>query len=434
MSHRETRTLYRLKSKKATLTAMLSRCTALDVHYSGISQRKTPPCRQTSVYFALHARPQPQLSPLPRQITRKIMPLPSYDPATYPAQLAGKLAHFEQNFAPLGVRNTIAHASTPLHYRLRAEFRIWHDGDRLDYAMFDPEDPKVPITLDTFPPAAESICALMPRLRDRLAASETLRRRLFQADFLATLSGDMLVTLIYHRTLDEAWETAAREMAAELGIRVIGRSRGQKLVLDRDWVLEEFELNGRQLRYKQVEGSFTQPNGGVNRQMLGWACQQAAGIGGNLVELYCGNGNFTIALAPLFDKVLATEVSKSSVHAAQFNLEANKVENVAIARMSSEEFSNALSGREEFTRLKDIDLEPFHHGTLFVDPPRSGLDAVTLELARGFDRILYISCNQQTLLDNVTALQDTHQIAASAVFDQFPYTHHLECGLLLTRR
>ena len=130
MSHRETRTLYRLKSKKATLTAMLSRCTALDVHYSGISQRKTPPCRQTSVYFALHARPQPQLSPLPRQITRKIMPLPSYDPATYPAQLAGKLAHFEQNFAPLGVRNTIAHASTPLHYRLRAEFRIWHDGDR----------------------------------------------------------------------------------------------------------------------------------------------------------------------------------------------------------------------------------------------------------------------------------------------------------------
>lgn len=362
------------------------------------------------------------------------MPLPSYDPALYPDQLAGKLAHFEEIFASLGVKNTVAHASTPLHYRLRAEFRIWHDGDRLDYAMFDPADPKVPITLDTFPPAAESICTLMPRLRDRLATSETLRRRLFQIDFLATLSGDMLVTLIYHRTLDEAWEAAARDLAAELGIMIIGRSRGQKRVLDRDWVLEEFELNGRQLRYKQVEGSFTQPNGGVNRQMLGWACQQAAGMGGNLVELYCGNGNFTIALAPLFDQVLATEVSKSSVHAAQYNLAANSVDNVAIARMSSEEFSDALAGRETFTRLKDIDLEPFRHATLFVDPPRSGLDAVTLELARGFDRILYISCNQQTLHENVTALQDTHQIAASAVFDQFPYTHHLECGLLLTRR
>lgn len=362
------------------------------------------------------------------------MPLPSFDPALYPAQLASKLANFEQTFAPLGVSNTVAHASTPLHYRLRAEFRIWHEGDRLDYAMFDPEDPKVPITLDTFPPAAESICTLMPRLRDRLAASETLRRRLFQADFLATLSGDMLVTLIYHRSLDAEWEAAARDLAAELGIQLIGRSRGQKLVVDRDWVLEEFELNDRKLRYKQVEGSFTQPNGGVNRQMLGWACQQAAGLGGNLVELYCGNGNFTMALAPLFDQVLATEVSKTSVHAAQYNITANQVDNVAIVRMSSEEFSDALSGREEFTRLKDIDLEPFRHATLFVDPPRSGLDAVTLELARGFDHILYISCNQQTLFDNVTALHDTHAITASAVFDQFPYTHHLECGLLLTRR
>lgn len=362
------------------------------------------------------------------------MPLPSFDPAVYPEQLARKLADFEQKFAPLGATGTIAHASEPLHYRLRAEFRIWHDGDKLDYAMFDPDDRKVPITLDSFPPASASICALMPRLRERLSVSETLRRRLFQVEFLSTLSGDMLVTLIYHRKLDETWEAAAREMAAELGIGIIGRSRGQKIVLERDWALEKFEFNGRQLQYQQFEGSFTQPNGGVNRQMLGWACQQAAGIGGNLVELYCGNGNFTIALAPLFDKVLATEVSKSSVHAAQYNLAANNVENVAIARMSSEEFSEALSGRETFTRLKDIDLEPFRRATLFVDPPRSGLDAVTLELARGFDRIIYISCNQETLFENASALQDTHAITASAVFDQFPYTHHLECGLLLTRR
>ena len=58
----------------------------------------------------------------------------------------------------------------------------------------------------------------------------------------------------------------------------------------------------------------------------------------------------------------------------------------------------------------------------------------TLALARGFDRVLYISCNPQTLRDNVMALQDTHQISAAAAFDQFPYTHHLEAGLLLTRR
>jgi tRNA (uracil-5-)-methyltransferase len=39
------------------------------------------------------------------------------------------------------------------------------------------------------------------------------------------------------------------------------------------------------LQYQQFEGSFTQPNGGVNQQKLAWACQQAAGHGGDLLEL-----------------------------------------------------------------------------------------------------------------------------------------------------
>ena len=362
------------------------------------------------------------------------MPLPTYDPADYPAQLAAKTAHFEQNFAEFGVTNTVVHASEPRHYRMRVEFGIWHDGDKLDFTMSDPDNPKQRVLLDTFPPAAASICSAMPRLRERLTGNDVLRRRLFRVDFLATLSGELLITLIYHRKLDDAWEAAARALAAELGAQIIGRSRGQKVVLERDWLLEAFELDGRLLKYQQVEGSFTQPNGGVNRQMLGWACQQAQGIGGNLVELYCGNGNFTIALAPLFEKVLATEVSKTSVHAAQYNIAANGVTNIQLARMSAEEFSAALAGREQFQRLKDIDLDAFRHGTLFVDPPRAGLDDATVELARDFDRILYISCNQETLRNNVAALNNTHRIAASAVFDQFPYTHHLECGVLLVRR
>ena len=102
--------------------------------------------------------------------------------------------------------------------------------------------------------------------------------------------------------------------------------------------------------------------------------------------------------------------------------------------MSSDEISGALAGVREFNRMKEIDLASYHFTTLFVDPPRAGLDASTLALARGFERILYISCNPQTLLENVTALNATHEISAAAVFDQFPYTHHLECGLLLTRR
>jgi tRNA (uracil-5-)-methyltransferase len=165
------------------------------------------------------------------------MPLQNISPADYAAQLDAKVARFRQDFAPLGVGEPAVFASAPLHYRLRAEFRIFHQGDRADYAMFDPAEPKRPVVVEHFPAAAEAICAAMPRLRDRLAADERLKRKLFQAEFLATLSGELMISLIYHRRLDEEWETAARALAADLGVQLIGRSRGQKIVIGRDWLL-----------------------------------------------------------------------------------------------------------------------------------------------------------------------------------------------------
>ena len=162
------------------------------------------------------------------------MPLSRFDPASYPALLAEKVTQFKRDFAPFAIPEPEVFPSAPEHYRLRAEFRVWHQGDDMYYAMFDPENPKQPVMVKDFPVAAESICALMPPLLDRLRASQTLRSGLFQADFLATLSGESMVTLIYHRQLGTGWELAARDLAADLGIQVIGRSRGQKVVLDRD--------------------------------------------------------------------------------------------------------------------------------------------------------------------------------------------------------
>ncbi|THF62004.1 tRNA (uridine(54)-C5)-methyltransferase TrmA [Pseudothauera rhizosphaerae] len=361
------------------------------------------------------------------------MSLPDFDPARYDALLADKLARFKADFAPLGLPEPQVFTSAPLHYRLRAEFRLWHHAGRVDYAMFDAANPKQPILLEDFPAAAEPIARAMPRLRDALIASDELKRRIFQVEFLATLSGELMVSLVYHRKLDAGWEIAAHALAADLGAQIIGRSRGQKIVLDRDWLLEAFDVDGLPLRYQQIEGSFTQPNGGVNRKMLAWARARAAGAGGDLLELYCGNGNFTFALAPLFDRVLATELSKSSVRAAQYNMDANGARNITLVRMSSEELADAMAGGREYRRMQGVDLAGYRFSTLFVDPPRAGLDPATLALAQRFDRILYISCNPHTLRANAAALAATHRIAAAAVFDQFPYTPHLECGLLLER-
>jgi tRNA (uracil-5-)-methyltransferase len=167
--------------------------------------------------------------------------------------------------------------------------------------------------------------------------------------------------------------------------------------------------------------------------MLSWAKKTTENDGGDLIELYCGNGNFSIALADNFSRVLGTEISKTSVRSAQINIKQNNIDNIDIVRMSSEEFSQAMNGDRKFRRLENFDLTAYNYDTVLVDPPRAGLDKDSVELVRRFNKIIYISCNPNTLKDNLTNLISTHKIVKFALFDQFPYTDHVETGVILEK-
>ncbi|QYJ75604.1 tRNA (uridine(54)-C5)-methyltransferase TrmA [Shewanella sp. FJAT-52076] len=359
------------------------------------------------------------------------------DPQQYELQLEQKCQALTEAFAHYNPPALEVFPSAPAHYRMRCEFRVWHDGDDLYYCMFD-NVAKEKVRTDQFLPASELINRMMPALLDELRPNRALRHKLFQVDFLSTLSGEILVSLLYHRQLDDQWLTEARALKARLGehfkVDIIGRARKQKFVLDRDFVVESLNVGDKTLHYKQVENSFTQPNAGVAVKMLEWALDATRQSSGDLLELYCGNGNFSIALAPNFGKVLATELAKPSVEAAQYNIQINKVANLDIIRMSAEEFTEAMKGEKRFNRLGDIDLQSYQCNTIFVDPPRAGLDDETVKLVQGYENILYISCNPDTLNDNLKVLSETHDVVRFALFDQFPYTHHTEAGVMLKRR
>ncbi|MBA6115623.1 tRNA (uridine(54)-C5)-methyltransferase TrmA [Pseudomonas sp. NC26] len=357
-----------------------------------------------------------------------------FDPSTYDAQLEAKVARLRELLTPFGAPDPAVFDSPREHYRLRAEFRLWREDGQRHYAMFAPGEKHKAILIEDFPIASERINALMPRLKAAWQASEALSNRLFQVEFLTTLAGDAMVTMCYHRPLDEAWEVAARQLAEELGVSLIGRSKGKRLVIGRDYAVEKLDVAGRVFSYRQPEGAFTQPNGAVNQKMLSWAFDAIGERDDDLLELYCGNGNFTLPLATRVRQVLATEISKTSVNAALSNLDENAVDNVRLVRLSAEELTQALNDVRPFRRLEGIDLKSYAFGTVFVDPPRAGMDPDTCELTRRFERILYISCNPETLAANIEQLQDTHRIERCALFDQFPYTHHMESGVLLVRR
>jgi len=359
---------------------------------------------------------------------------------SYDAQLAQKRLEVSTLLAPFYHNELEVFASPSSHYRARSEFRIWHEGERCDYAMgkmpVDGVREKGAINISECPKVIEPIEKRMWKLLEKINASqEVLKKRLFSVEFLATTTDECLITMLYHRKLDDVWIDEVKALEKQLNCKVMGRSRKQKVVLSDEFVTEKLEIDGKTFSYVEYEGGFTQPNPYVNVKMIEWAIKQAQGVGqGDFLEAYCGLGNFTLPLSHYFDKVLATEISKNSIHAAKQNCVLNEIENITFARLSSEEMSEALSGVREFSRLKDIDLKTYDFSTVLVDPPRAGLDEGTIGLISNIENIIYISCNPYTLARDLEILNQTHEVTQAAMYDQFPHTSHVESGIFLRKR
>jgi tRNA (uracil-5-)-methyltransferase len=369
-------------------------------------------------------------------------------PENYQEELDAQVADSVKTMTAVGLDlpTPRVFASQPSHFRLHTEFGMWYSGTKTDYVMY--ANRNLPVAISAFPMASILINELMPLLLLGVHAAETLRRALLSVKFHTTLSGEALVTLVYRSNrcpLDEAaWTRDAEALRVQLGlVGIVGRSKGRRLVLGRSYVLETLQLktgDERKLIYEQEEGLFSQSNGGVCCDMLGWASEAAASATGppgepeDLLELYCGSGAFTVALAPHFRCVLATEMSKAALEACARNLARNGVRNVQLGRVSAEELVQAMEGERPFERLKHVDLGALRLRTVFVDPPRAGLGADVCATIKNFARIIYISCNTTTLAADLLLLTKTHRVERFALFDQFAYTPHMEAGVYLEAR
>ncbi len=350
----------------------------------------------------------------------------------YEYQLNDKLELNKERFKSFYNGEITVYKSPESHYRSRSEFKIWHTGDEIAYGMNHIEKKGV-VLVDECPQVNKHIAELMPKLLIAIRAKD-IGFKLFGVDFLSSSDGSIVVSFLYHRKLDDDWSILAKEIADELGIFIIGRSRKQKVIIGQDYITERLEIDSEVYTFHHIENSFTQPNPRVNEQMISWAMKNFSNLDGDLLELYCGAGNFTIPFAKKFEKILATEISKSSINAAKANMILNEITNIEFIRMSVEDFVQALDGVREFRRMKEIDIESYNIKTIFVDPPRSGMDEESCKFASRHEHILYISCNPETLVRDLEILCKTHDVIDMALFDQFPYTHHVEMGVKLLRK
>ncbi len=326
--------------------------------------------------------------------------------------------------------------SAEQNFRTRAEFKIWKNFDEennvtLSYAMTSID--KNVLEINSCQIVSTQIAELMPKLLEEIQKDKVLNFKIFAIEFLGSSTKDMLVTLIYHRKLEEDWNVKALELSQKFNIKIIGRSRKQKIVLQNDYINETLQINNTNYNFRYIEGGFTQPNTKVNIGMISWVLDNIENSDKDLCELYCGGGNFTIPLSSKYRKVLATEISKTSIKSAKTNCELNNNTKIEFIRMSAEEFVEALEEKRVFSRLKDINLKDYDFDSIFVDPPRAGLDDTTRALVKDFEQIIYISCNPETLHRDLSELAKTHEILNFALFDQFAYTNHIETGVILKK-
>ena len=174
------------------------------------------------------------------------------------------------------------------------------------------------------------------------------------------------------------------------------------------------------------EGSFHQVNTEMAGRLLDWVKLQA----GNdpdleLIDLYCGSGFFSLALAGQFKRVCGMDRDPRAIDSASKSAAKLGLQNVQF-------FAADVGERMEWL-LKDL---PMDQQVVLVDPPREGLAAnVALALsAAPWRRLVYVACDPATLARDLKKLAGGapgRKITALAMFDMFPQTMHIEAGVVL---
>ncbi|KAH8045535.1 S-adenosylmethionine-dependent tRNA (m5U54) methyltransferase [Aureococcus anophagefferens] len=293
--------------------------------------------------------------------------LVSCDESGYDAQLAAKVARVRAllgEVAELPETTTVV-PSPKSHFRQRSNFRVWHE----------PEATGLGVSFIMYSPSSSD--------------KEPLRVGDFARGDAKTnaLMGPVLAAL-----------KATPVLRDKLGpdVVVIGRSRRVQIAVGGApgaQVEETLEIPCEpplRLELVQLEGEFSQPNGAV----------------------------------------LATELTKPNAAVARENAAKNGRSNVVVARLSAAEVAEALRRDREFARLKElgVDLDAYDLGTLFVDPPRCGLDAPALKLAPR-QTVVYMSCGGHARGEPARAQRDARRRRLRRL-RPVPYTDHCEANRL----
>ena len=178
-----------------------------------------------------------------------------------------------------------------------------------------------------------------------------------------------------------------------------------------------YSLPDFNLELEFLPTDFTQINAEINQLMVSRAIQLLdLKDSDNVLDLFCGIGNFSLALARHAKSVVAVEGDKQLVERAKQNAVKNKLSNVEFY------FANLF---EEFLSFNWAKQD---YSKILIDPPRSGAWEVAKNISKlNPSKLVYVSCDTATLARDAGEIcRQGYKLAGAGVMDMFPHTGHVE--------
>lgn len=363
--------------------------------------RVTPRCAQFGVCGGCalqHLDGAAQLAMKQQQLCDNLARLARVEPATWLAPLAGPEWQYRRR-ARLGARFVSRKGRSLVGFR-----------ERLTTFVTDIDTCHV-----LAPPAGELLQPL-----GALISALSIRERLPQIELAIA---DAVVALVL-RVLEPpsaADLDLLRAFEQERGVRFYLQSGGPATVrpLTEPAPVLSYALPEAGVVLQFEPGDFIQVNGAMNHLLVERAITLLApGLGSRVLDLYCGLGNFTLALARRAAAVVGVEGDAGLVERARANARRNGIDNATFhatnLAVAPAPASAWLAGGITHVLL---------------DPPRAGaLELLPALAALGPERVVYVSCHPATLARDLGLLVHEHgfKLVAAGVADMFPQTAHVE--------
>ena len=137
-----------------------------------------------------------------------------------------------------------------------------------------------------------------------------------------------------------------------------------------------------------------------------------------VLDLFCGVGTLSLNTALNANEVIGVEIVPNAVLNAIYNAKINKINNTKFILNDAQDAVGKIN--KKFDKI-------------IIDPPRSGLTKKTIDTILTImpKKIIYVSCDPNTLIRDILLLKDKYFIEKSYILDMFSYSYHVECICIL---